>query len=332
LARAQAALRPYLKPTPIPVNQPLAKQPPPGSKVVFVNCGSPECQTFVPGLKAAAAAAGVQLAQVVSGTSAQGVNSAFEAAAQMKPLAVIDPALDPSLWRQAAQQLQAQGTPVVGHAVAESPGGIFPGTIMSAGSLERTARIQADYVYTREGNKTDAVYLSTLEFALFRGMGAAFVAELKSLCPSCKAQVLEIPASTLGTTAPQRIVSFLQANPGVNWVAAGLPSHVFGLPPALKAAGLHVHIITEAGLPENYTYIKQGGQDADIAFDYGQDSWLMMDEALRLGIHQSISPTEQGAITSQEVLTAKNLTFDISKPWVAFPNYETYFTKLWGKA
>jgi ribose transport system substrate-binding protein len=332
LAKAKAGIKPYLKPTPIPVKERLAKRPPKGSKVVFINCGTPECQTFVPGLKAAAKALSVKFVSVVSGTSAQGIESAFESAAQLKPLAIIDPAFDRSLWRQADKQLQKQGIPVVGHAVAQraGEGGTYAGTIMSPQSLDRTARIQADYVYTRTGNKTNAVYLNTLEFAVARNNKTAFINELKRVCPSCKSDALSVPAATLGTTAPAAIVSYLQAHPKVNWVVGGLPSQVFGLPPALKAAGLKVHIITEAGLPQNFRYMKDGVQDADIGFDYGQDTWLMMDVAARVGTHQKISPREQGAMTSQQILTRKQMTFDVSKPWVAIPTYQAYFKKLWG--
>jgi ribose transport system substrate-binding protein len=329
LAKAKAAVAPYLKASPIPVNQPLTKQPPPGSKVVFVSCKSPECQQFVPGLKAAAAAAGVQFEQVLAGTSAQDVNSAFESAAQMKPLAIIDPALDPSLWRQAAKHLKAQGTPVVGHAVVEPPGNNFAATVMGPEALQNWGRVQADYVYTRTGDKSKAVYLNTPEFAIFGPMATAFKGELSSLCPACDPQVLNIPAASLGTTASAKIVSYLQAHPDVKWVVTSAPSQVFGLPPALKAAGLKANIMSDGGLPQNYQYIKAGQQDADISVDYGQDTWLMMDRALRAGLGEKISPDHQGLMASQQILTPKDMTFDLSKGWTAHPDYQTYFKNLW---
>jgi ribose transport system substrate-binding protein len=332
LAKAKAAVAPYLKPSPIPVKQPLSKQPPPGSKVVFVSCKSPECQQFVPGLKAAAAAAGVQFEQVLAGTSAQDVNSAFESAAQMKPLAIIDPALDPSLWRQASKHLKVQGTPVVGHAVVEPAGDNFAATVMGPAALQKWGRLQADFVYTRTGNKSRAVYLNTPEFAIFGPMATSFKSELSSLCSSCDPQILNIPAASLGTTASSKIVSYLQAHPDIKWVVTSAPSQVFGLPPALKAAGLKVHIMSDGGLPQNYQYIKAGQQDADISVDYGQDTWLMMDRALRAGTGEKIAPDQQGLTASQQILTANEMNFDLAKGWTAFPDYQSYFKKLWTPA
>ena len=331
MAKAQNAIKPYLEPSPIPVDEPLAKKPPAGSKVVFISCKSPECQQFIPGLKAAAAAAGVELETILAGTSAQDVNSAFQSAAQMKPLAIIDPALDPSLWRQASKQLQAQGTPVIGHAVIEPEGEKnFAGIVMSKEALQDWGRIQANFVYSQTGDKTRAVYLNTPEFKIFGPMAEAFTTELSSLCPSCKPDVLDIPAADLGTKAPSRIVSYLQAHPDVNWVVTSAPSQVFGLPPALKAAGLKVNIMSDGGLPQNYEYIKSGDQVADLSVDYNQETWLMMDQALRAGTGQEISPKEFGATASQQILTKDDMTFDTSKGWTAFPDYQETFKKLWG--
>jgi ribose transport system substrate-binding protein len=333
MEKAQAGIEPFLEPSPIPVDEPLTKKPPAGSKVVFISCKSPECQQFIPGLKAAAAAAGVELETILAGTSAQDVNSAFQSAAQMKPLAIIDPALDPSLWRQASKQLQAQGTPVIGHAVIEPEGEKnFAGIVMSEEALEQWGRIQADFVYTKTGDDTKAVALNTPEFKIFKPMADAFTAELESLCPSCEPEVLDIPAAELGTKAPSRIVSYLQAHPDVNWVVTSAPSQVFGLPPALKAAGLKVNIMSDGGLPQNYEYIKSGDQVADLSLDYNQETWLMMDQALRAGTGQEISPEEFGATASQQIITKEDVTFDPAQGWTAFPDYQETFKKLWNAA
>ena len=331
LAKAQAGVQPYLKPSPIPVTEPLAKQPAPGAKVAFISCGSPECQQFIPGLQAAAPALGVDLAIIPAGTAAPGINSAFDSAAQMKPLAVIDPALDPSLWRQAAKTLKAQGIPVVGHSVVEAAGDNFASTVLGASALKEWARIEADYVYTRSGNKTTAVYLNTPEFAVFGPMGSAFRQELTSLCPTCDPQILNIPGAELGTKSTARIVAYLQAHPDVNWVVASAPSQVFGLPQDLQAAGLNVRIMSDGGMPKNYEYIKAGQQEADLSVDYVQDTWQMMDVAARVGTGQKVNPQAEGSAPSHQILTAENLTFDISKPWVAIPDYQEYYKKLWGR-
>jgi len=333
LQKAKAGVAPFLgQPSPIPVKEPLAKQPPAGATVVFVSCASPECQQFVPGLKAAAAAVGVGFKVITAGTSAQGVNSAFASAAQLKPLAIIDPALDPSLWRQAAKTLKAQGTPVVGHSVVEPPGDHFAATVLGAPALQKWARIQADYVYTKTGNKTEAVYLNTPEFAVFGAMGTAFKEELTSLCADCAPDILNIPAAELGAKAPARIVSYLQAHPDVNWVVTSAPSQVFGLPPALKAAGItKVKLMSDGGLSKNYEYIKAGQAEADISVDYIQDTWQMMDAAVRVGIGQKIPDDVQGAAPSQQILEQKDITFDTSKPWLALPDYQEQYKKLWGK-
>jgi ribose transport system substrate-binding protein len=333
LQKAKAGVAPFLgHPSPIPVTEPLAKQPPPGSTIVFVSCASPECQQFVPGLQSAADALGVKFKTITAGTSAQGVNSAFASAAQLKPLAVIDPALDPSLWRQAAKTLKAQGTPVVGHSVVEPPGNNFAATVLGAPALQKWARIQADYVYTKSGNKTKAVYLNTPEFAVFGAMGTSFKQELSSLCSACAPDILNIPAAELGAKAPARIVSYLQAHPDVNWVVTSAPSQVFGLPPALKAAGISdVKLMSDGGLSKNYEYIKAGQAEADISVDYIQDTWQMVDAAARVGTGQKISDAAQGAAPSQQILEQKDITFDTSKPWLALPDYQDQYKKLWGK-
>ena len=49
---------------------------------------------------------------------------------------------------------------------------------------------------------------------------------------------LEAPLTAIGKDLPQRISSFLTANPGIEWTTVGYNDMVTGLPTALKGAGV----------------------------------------------------------------------------------------------
>ena len=331
LTRAKAGIAQYLgKPSPITVTEPLKKRPKAGGTIIFLNCGNAECQEYYPGLQAAAKALGYKTKQVNAGLSPQTVGAAVDSAIQQNPAGIFDPGLDPFLFQQQLKTLQAKHIPVVANAIPEPPGNGISAELAGSKSVFDVGKSMADYVYTQEGNKADAVFVDSPQIQLSLNMAKGFISELKSLCPQCKASELKVTAASIGTTLPRREVSYLQQHPSTNWLVNFAGGLYIGVPQALKAAGIKVKSLSQSGGPVNMQYLKAGLQTADLTFDYGEVGWMAMDMFARLNTGQPIPAAEQGNYVPGQLLTQRDITFDPAGGFVAYPDYEARYKRLWG--
>ena len=84
---------------------------------------------------------------------------------------------------------------------------------------------------------------------------------MKELCPDCKTDTIDIPLTSLGKDAPDRIVSYLRSHPKVNYVVLSESGSLGpGLTGALRAAGLadKVKIVGQGGNEAVYQEVKAG--------------------------------------------------------------------------
>ena len=118
--QAADAIAPYTgKPSAFPVTEPLKKKLPAGSKIAFMDCGTPICALFRDLAKPAAKAMGVDLVVVKTGANADSINSAFASVVQSKPSAVIVTALDPIIWQSSLEKLKAAKIPIVATGIVD---------------------------------------------------------------------------------------------------------------------------------------------------------------------------------------------------------------------
>jgi ribose transport system substrate-binding protein len=330
VAEAKAAIAPYLgKPGPFGVSEPL-KRVPRGAHVIYVNCGQPDCQLIYDALQPAAQALGVKLTQVAAGSTVQGIASAFNTVVQQKPAAVIDPALDPVLWKSQLKQLIALKIPVIGIELPVDVGNGIAASIVGPRANKQVGALQADYAYAQSGEKTNAVFATVPEFRAFTDQANAFKAELNRLCPACKVAITQVPAASVGSTAPATLVSYLQKNPDTNWLGLAFDAMGQGLPQALRAAGLDVKVIGAAPTPATAEYIRQGQEAAALGSSQAFVAWMAMDAAARAIVGQPLGRDELFGQPPRQFLTQKDITFDPKVGWTPYPDYQSRFKKLWG--
>jgi ribose transport system substrate-binding protein len=335
LAAAKALLGPYLNhPSPFPATGALKRLPKKGSTYVFMDCGTPICAVFKTLLTGATKVLGVNFKVLEAGTAASTVSAAYDTAAQLKPAAILSTAIDPELWLHALKTIKAEKIPV------ETSGLIngqqygltkYPNTVVYGNPVSTlSGKIQAAYIYTLLGDKANVSYNWVPELSFELLFKNAFVAEMKSLCPSCAVRTLEIPASALGTTSSQLIVNDIQSHPSTNVVAGANSEQLVGLPEALKAAGLHVDIVGSGGTAVNFGYVKAGEEQAELAASYPVLAWMLVDAAARADAGQPVPSLESTGIPPLEIVTAKNVTAgDVSQGFVGYPNFATMFGDLW---
>jgi ribose transport system substrate-binding protein len=334
---AAAAIAPYTgKPTAFPVNVPLKSLPKPGFTIDFMDCGTPICALFHSLVAPAAKAIGAKLVDVKAGATASSVNAAFQSVAQQKPNAIINTALDPIEWTQALKTIKAEKIPIITTGVTDGAKyGLttYPNAVLfGANAFNLDGKLQADWIFAHEGTKAKVLFAWVPELSFSQLILSSFTAQMKKLCPSCEVKPLSIPVADLGTSAPQQIVSALQADPSLNTVTVSNSENLIGLPSAMKTAGLtNITTVGSGAGPVNLQYLKAGQQTVDLAADFPVLSWAMVDAAVRASEGQAIPKTESIGIPVQQFLYPKDITFNPKQGWTGYPNFAKMFLKLWGK-
>jgi ribose transport system substrate-binding protein len=327
-AAAKAAIAPYIgKPGKFPVTEPLSKSPK-GKKIAYMDCGTPICALFWTLLQPAGKTMGVEISRVKAGSSAATVDSAFSSVVAKKPDAVIVTAIDISLWQNHLKELQAAKIPVVTTGVTgvADKGVDAPQAAETASELE--GKLMADYAATNMKGKKVALYkVPELPFTAI--VASAFTQEIEKVCPDCSVRQVEISLTTIGNSAPQKVVSDLQSHPDTQIAAFAIDEAQTGLPAALKTAGIKVQTLGNSPGPTNLQYIKDGQETAALGVDLPVLIWTTLDIAARKIGGQALKGDEAKGISPVQFLRKQDIVFDPSKGWTGYPDFGKRFGKLW---
>jgi ABC-type sugar transport system substrate-binding protein len=329
VAAAEAALKPYVgqySPA-FPVDEPLKEKPTPDTTVTTFQEPSAIGGLLAESIVKAGETAGVKVEQVKFGTTASAAQSAAETVVQQEPEAVIVPPANLSVITNQLDELNQNGTSLVGEAIfgAEEHG--FKANIAPPEQIEIIGRLLADWSVAKNGSDTNVVLFMPPELEFVPTMEEAFLGEVKKLCADCTAAVEPIKIEE-ASQAANRIVSKLQSDPGINQVVA-LSEFINGLPAAMKAADLEVGVLSYQGEPQVLEYVKNGEIEAALANGFVSSAWVMMDAALRLVQGQELTKGEKSGIVPMQILTQKDITFDPSKGWEPVPDFAEQLAKYW---
>lgn len=332
---AQEAIAPFVgKPSAFPVDKPLTKKLPAGSKFVFLQCGTTVCTLVANMLKPAVEAAGAEFVAVNSGNSAASAQAAVSSVAAMKPAAVLIAGNDPALYGGGLKTLSDGGAKVVSISISKdtAPFGITANYIG-----EQTARtggqLLADWVITKKGGGNEVVFYGVPALDYARPLEEGFKAEMAKNCSSCTVRVVPMDIATLGTTAPQTIVTDLQSHPKTTTAVFASYEMARGLPAALNAAGKKD--LTTTGYsptPVNLQDIKDGKLTSGLGVDLPISAWTAVDVAARLVNGEELSQGEKEGSVPRQFLEQKDITFDPTKGWTGYPDFTDRFKKLWSAA
>jgi len=326
---AKAAVRP----TSITVTTPIDKPIPTGKKITFVSCGVEACAIQGPILAQGAATLGWTVDQVATDGSPEKVQGAIDAAIRNGSDAVILNAADRDAYAKQIADAQAAGVQFVtccSLATAGSSSGILYNTATDKQNGPIGDDLAAEGV-SHSGGKANVLYVNISAFQILAQVGNTFEDGMKKYCSSCTVGSIDIPLTSLGKDAPDRIVSYLRSHPTVNYVALSVSDALgAGLPAALKAAGLadKVTIVGQGGGSQNFADLKTGAIDALVPFDTYSIDYLMLDALAR---HWAGVPLVDAG---QPYWLVKKDTApeDTSKAFPLVADYEAQFKQLWGKS
>jgi ribose transport system substrate-binding protein len=334
LAKAQAALNPWLQPvTSIGLTQKLQRVPP-HETVAIAQCSQDTCVNIGNGMAAAASALGWTSTRYNVGVTPQQEITGMQQIVAAKPGVVLLMAAQLPVVRSELVQLQKEGAIVIGAGMAlPKPGDPLNAVLFSynAGYTGDIAQggAMADYMIVHTNGQLHGLYLSVPFFPFSVALGEGITTEVSHLCPACSMTTMPVNPADVGKAIPGQVVSYLQAHPQTNFVAVAYGDIAIGIPEALKAAGLasHVQLMSQAATVVNYEYMLSGKQAADISSDVSNNGWYMMDAAARLAEKQPLPDYSALRIAK---ITTKVTWNPQTQAYVGIPGYQSQFKALWG--
>jgi ABC-type sugar transport system substrate-binding protein len=312
----------------------LPSKPPSGKQLDFIACGVPACVDFAPYLEQAAAAVGWHVKTLNAGLTPQTVAAAYDQAVRDKPAGVIGSGGYPtSLFSHQLQQLKAEGVPVVLH---DQPPSNAPGVtavLMSTKDNTEYGQEMADMIMADSGGHNVHLGLViTSQVPVFAAEHKALTSMVKSkACVGCTVNTLNFPETAVGTTLPSQVVSFLRANPSVNYLYFDFTDAVAGVPAALKAAGIEnqAKILTTNLTPAQAQYIKDGEMWTAAALPWPETLWADFNVILHANMNL---PTAAAAAIKlpRMIVVKKNLpSYNGQNYFPLVENYQSIFKKAW---
>jgi len=313
--------------------QTTSKPIPSGKTVTYVHCGVDVCSTIGKAIKNAADVLGWKVKVIPSDGSPGSVKQAWDTVVRMKPAAAFGSGFPSAMYSSEVKQLKADGIPVMLFASTDVNGG--PVTLSKGRNDEVpiVGKQMAAWVIATTNGKANTLYADLPAFPILPPIEAAFKTTYKQWCPNCPYAKIDLPITSIGKDAPSRIVSYLRAHPDVNRVAVGYDGLDFGLPAALKAAGLDkkVQFIGEAPTETNFSYIRTGQQGATVSQAYYEIWSNFVDAAARETTGQSIADNNAWKVP-WFLVTKENIDSAGTGFRPVVPNLTQELDKLWNKA
>jgi ABC-type sugar transport system substrate-binding protein len=278
---------------PASVSLPTVSTPIPSGKTVsFVHCGVAVCDTIAAAIKNAAAVLGWKVDVIPTNGTPASVKAAWDTVVRLHPAVAFGSGFNRALFASEASQLASMKVPVMDWSTLDSPGqGI---TFVKGGPSEvpLVGEQMAAWVVANTQGKADTLYVNLPTFVILQPVMTGFEAYYKQWCPGCQLSTMSVPLTSIGTTAPSLIVSYLRAHPDINRIAVGYDGVDVGLPAALASAGLSgkVKFIGEAPTATNLAYVQAGTEAATVAQGYYEIWAMYMDAAARQLTGQSLAP------------------------------------------
>ncbi|MDQ6731330.1 MAG: substrate-binding domain-containing protein [Actinomycetota bacterium] len=334
LTAAQSVVSQYSsKPTPFPVDMPLTKKLAAGQQIAYLDCAAPFCALL--GQLYGLGTSTLKISPVVpvkADASANGIQTALSSILVKKPAAVLLPAVNLGALGGSISKFQSAGIPIVGAGVMGGQAQGISAPVNGPNNYLLHGKILADWAIVTAGGKGNIVFYGNPELDFTKVETAAFKAEMAKNCSSCTVRYVDIPVTTIGSTAPSRVVSDLQANPSTKVALFSSLETATGLPAAIKTAGIKVKIAGSAPVPVNLQDMKTGGIAAAVGLDAGILALTQIDAAVRLATKQPLTSAEKAGYIPSRLITAADLPADVSKGYSAYPDFVQRFAKLWASA
>lgn len=302
-----------------------------GTHVVYLDVGTPVSAVMWNNLQAPAELLGLELERVETGRDAQSINAAMNTVVELEPDGVINITLDPIFFEGQIEKLDELGIPIASGSVMNTVEFDLPEAFNGPDWMTLNGEVLGAAAISRSGGAQEFVFYNVPEFPFSSYELDGAKSRIAELCPECTLRVVDIPIAELGSTASDRIVSDLQANPQTEYFIAAVDEVQIGLPQKLSLAGLDVDGIAMWPAPPNYEQIAAGDQDATLSVDLNLMMWTVLDQLLREmnGDSYEWPDAQTRASTLTRITDASNAPEDPVLGYVGIDDYQDRFAANW---
>jgi ribose transport system substrate-binding protein len=320
------------RPTSVGIEEPVGKPIPKGKTIDFIQCGVPACKTEGEIFEAAASELGWTIKSINAGTTPEEIKAAYDQAIKDEPDAVLGSGYPRALFEPEIAQLKAKNIPVIEFFVEEEAGNGITAVIGGIPTSEMQGKMMADYILANSTDESMEIgSVNAKGFETVTGTIESVEKTIEEECSGCTVKTLEAPLTSIGKDLPQRIASFLTANPGIEWTTVGYNDMVTGLPTALKGAGVEDANLTTVNIStsiapylENDEYLQ-----ATVGSSFNEVYWRGIDLLARLFAGVEYKEDLDDSTLPYWTITKESLPTS-SEEFPNVENYEEQFKKLWG--
>ena len=318
------------RPTSLQLAEPVGKEIPAGKKIVYISCGVEACEIQGDIIKEGAALLGWTAETIGTDGSPEQLQNAFQTALRQGADAVILNAVTRAVVAKQLAEAEQHGVAFVTASSVEKTGDGILANIADTRNSGRIGERLAAQIVSDSGGDANTLYVNISAFQILKTLGDQFESSYKEYCPGCEYGSIDIPVTSLGRDAPDRIVSYLRSHPQVNYVMLSVSNALgAGLPAALRAAGLaeKVKIIGQSADSQTFQDLQAGNIKAVVPFDYYTVDYLMLDALAR---HFAGVPVED-QFPPLWMVTPENMPEGATEG--LFPvveDYQDQFKKAWG--
>jgi ribose transport system substrate-binding protein len=274
---------------------------------------------------------GWKFSVIPSSGAPESVQDAWKTAVRRKPSAVFTSGWPKTVFPAQLAQLAKMKIPVFQYATLDPAGGGITLSVGGAKDVAIIGRVQAAWVTVRTAGKAHVLLVGLPAFEILKPIRESFKTNLKALCAGCTVDSLDLPITSLGVDAVDRIVSYVRSHSDINYIVYDYDGIGIGVPAGLKAAGLtdRVGIIGEAPSAENISYIAAGTQSATIAQGYYELWASLVDAAARVITGQN--PEADHVPVPYYLYTKNSPPSQTGDKAPIVPNLYQQFLALWPK-
>jgi ribose transport system substrate-binding protein len=329
-------------PTDIPDFGALAKAPPKGLKVAFLNCNQPACANIATGMASAAKVQGWDMTTLTynSATPGQAVQNALDAGDKY----IVMSAVAMSTITPQVQEAKAKGVPlfVVASNPADLPQGSgngLYGVVEGGDFAQLEGTMIADYVIADSDGKANMVDVVDPLFPTLAATDAAEKAEIQKNCPGCTFDSLSVSADQIGAgKVPSLLVSYLQSHPGTDYAGLVISDFFPGIPSALQTAGLNkkVKIVGVTAGQDEITSVAQGTSAAWVETPNYYPEWIVAQWIAQLAEGKTISQqslqegnVDDAYLVGSQAQANATLKLLVDGGWPGPAGYDTKFKSQW---
>jgi ribose transport system substrate-binding protein len=336
---AKKELRPFLaEPTSLTGLKVLPSKP--AQKTIgIVSCSEPLCAVLAGYIKNAATELGWKSDLVIATATDPG--AAIDQLISAGVDYIAENAYDADTFAPQMQELRQKKIPLFEIAStdpAEGPKNGIYADIGGGTSQAQWGEIETDWAIANSDGHADILDVNTPEYPVLVAQADGEQAAIKKNCPDCKYNALNVTVNDLTTNAiPGLVVSYLQSNPGVNYIHFTDEQNENGVVSALRTAGLlsKVKIYGSSPQASQFKEIADGDSAAWQVDPQPQAFWAVVDQMARVATGTwSQKEAGQAALVRWFLLTDKAKATQFAKstdpyPWPGPAGYQQTYEGLW---